>query len=233
MKRRDFGKYTALVSASMLVPQFLKGINSRKIEKEVASNGKILVVIQLSGGNDGLNTVIPFRNDTYYQLRPGIGIYRDQLLEIEENAGLNGSMRGLADLYVNGHVAIINNVGYPNPNRSHFRSMDIWHTASDFNEYLNNGWLGRFLDSSCNAKINMPYHTIEVDDTLSLAMKGEKLKGIAVQDINKMYRATNRQELKDLATTFRPTGNENLEYMYKTMSETMASAEYIHEQSRL
>src|SRR5262249_46504348 len=143
--RRDFIKATTLASASLMMPKFLfAGAGS------TLQNGKKLVVIQFSGGNDGLNTVIPFRTDTYYEMRPDIAIFRDEVLRIKDDAGLNPNLPGLADLYNDGHLAIVNTVGYPNPNRSHFRSMDIWQSGSGANEYLETGWIGRTLDSTCD-----------------------------------------------------------------------------------
>src|SRR5690606_34656144 len=110
---------------------------------------RILVVIQLSGGNDGLNTVIPFGADGYYKARPGIGIRADQALALDQQAGigLHPRMGGLKELFDDGQCAIVQGVGYPNPNRSHFKSMDIWHTADT--SATGNGWLGRYFDSQC------------------------------------------------------------------------------------
>ena len=109
-----------------------------------AASRRILLVIQLSGGNDGLNTVIPYGNATYYTLRPNLAIPREQVLPLTEQMGLHPALRALKGLYDSGHVAVLESVGYPNPNRSHFRAMDIWQTARpDVNEPT--GWLGRYL----------------------------------------------------------------------------------------
>ncbi len=110
---------------------------------------RILVVIQLSGGNDGLNTVIPFGEDAYYKARPGIGVRADQALKLDDRlgVGLHPRMTALKNLYDEGLCAIVQGVGYPNPNRSHFKSMDIWHTADT--SATGDGWLGRYFDSQC------------------------------------------------------------------------------------
>ena len=171
--RRHFLKVTSLASASLMVPQFLKG----SAEFLAAGQGKILVVIQLSGGNDGLNTVIPYRNDEYYRLRPTLAYDKDELIELTSEMGLHPALEGMADLWDNGELCIINNVGYPNPNRSHFRSMDIWQSASDENQYLQNGWVGRWLDAQCKNTACHAYDAVEIDDALSLALKGDKVKG--------------------------------------------------------
>jgi len=109
----------------------------------------ILVVIQMSGGNDGLNTVIPYGMDAYYKARPGIGIQAAQALKLKDSdaIGLHPQMTALKELYDSGLAAIVQGVGYPNPNRSHFKSMDIWQTADT--TATGDGWLGRYFDSEC------------------------------------------------------------------------------------
>ncbi|MFT4901847.1 MAG: hypothetical protein ACI81V_001124 [Lentimonas sp.] len=109
----------------------------------------ILVLIQLAGGNDGLNTVIPFTDDRYHNLRPTIGL-KNNLLNISDHLGLHPACQGLYQLFDQGELSIIQNVGYPNPNRSHFRSAEIWETGSDSDSYQHSGWLGRYFDNSCS-----------------------------------------------------------------------------------
>jgi uncharacterized protein (DUF1501 family) len=112
----------------------------------------ILVVLQMAGGNDGLNMVVPFADDAYYRCRPRLGIPADKVLKIDSYAGLNPKLTGLKSLFDEGHLSIIQGVGYPNPNRSHFRSTEIWQTASDADRNESNGWLGKYFDS-CPAPI--------------------------------------------------------------------------------
>jgi len=198
------------------------------------SNGyKNLVIIQLSGGNDGLNTIVPFGNDIYYQKRNTIAISQADIIKLNEMQGLNPSLSALKEIYDQGWMSIINSVGYPNPDRSHFRSMDIWQTASASDQFLTTGWIGRYLDSNCQ-DCKHPYTAIEVDDTLSLAMKGAKMKGIAVRDANKLYQTTREPFFKDLVHDH-DNGNlseDNLGYLYKTMIETYSSADYIQNTSK-
>ncbi|GAB4395955.1 MAG: DUF1501 domain-containing protein [Microscillaceae bacterium] len=230
MKRREFLKQSALTTAgTMLIPGFLKALESKK----TTQNGKILVIIQWSGGNDGLNTVIPFRNDIYYRERPRLAVPSTEVLPLNDELGLNPALLGLKKLYDQGFVTVLNNVGYPNPDRSHFRSMDIWHTASRADEYLSTGWLGRFLDSSCAGNCQNAHLAVEVDDTLSLALKGEKIKGLALKDTEKLYRATQSPGLKFLARQA-PTHPEDdtQHYLYKTLAETVSSAAYVYEKAK-
>jgi len=112
-------------------------------------DGTILVVLQMAGGNDGLNMVVPFADDTYHRARPQLSLPADQILKIDNYVGLNPKLAGLKSLYDEGHVAIVQGVGYPNPNRSHFRSTEIWQTASDANGTVSEGWLGRYFDNCC------------------------------------------------------------------------------------
>jgi len=109
----------------------------------------ILVLIQLAGGNDGLNTVIPYRDDGYFRLRPNLALGAADRVEVHPDFAFHKAAEPLADLYRDGRLGIIRNVGYPNPNRSHFRSMEIWETGSASHETLPSGWVGRYLDHAC------------------------------------------------------------------------------------
>jgi len=107
--------------------------------------GNVLLVIQMGGGNDGLNTVVPYTDDAYHRVRPTIGIAGNAVLKIDDRIGLNPALGGLDALYKDGRVAIVQGVGYPNPNRSHFEATQIWETASP-DRPATSGWLGRYLD---------------------------------------------------------------------------------------
>ncbi|MDB5156331.1 MAG: twin-arginine translocation pathway signal [Mucilaginibacter sp.] len=231
MERRDFLKNTALISGAFMVPAFLKPLEA--IAKGDLTGHKNLVIIQLSGGNDGLNTVIPYGNDIYYQKRKTIAINKPDVITLNDMQGLNPNLSALKEIYDQGWMSIVNSVGYPNPDRSHFRSMDIWQTGSDSNQFLSTGWIGRYLDSNCQTCKN-PYTAIEVDDTLSLAMKGTKMKGIAVQDPNKLFQTTREPFFKDLVHDHGDANlnEDNLGYLYKTMIETYSSADYIQKTSK-
>ena len=111
----------------------------------MSSNGNgSVVVIQLSGGNDGLNTVIPYANGLYYDFRPTVGIPQEDVLKLDDNFGFSPSMGPIKRLWDEGKVAVVAGIGYPNPNRSHFRSMDVWHTAES-EKIGADGWLGRAI----------------------------------------------------------------------------------------
>src|ERR1035441_10587176 len=121
-------------------------------------DGSILVVLQMAGGNDGLNMVVPYADDAYHRARPRLGLAADKILRIDNYAGLNGKLTGLKALFDEGHLGIVQGVGYPNPNRSHFRSTEIWQTASDSARFERYGWLGRYFDntySGCDPTIGV------------------------------------------------------------------------------
>src|ERR1700690_2649570 len=156
--RRNFLRTTLLGGAlTWTVPSFVaQTFSALHAEADGAltqvatgKDGPILVLIQLAGGNDGLNAVVPYTNDFYYQARPSIGIPASQVLTLNDTLGLNPAMTGFKSLFDAGHLSVVNGVGYPNPNRSHFRSTEIWQTASDEDKYLADGWLGRYFDNAC------------------------------------------------------------------------------------
>jgi uncharacterized protein (DUF1501 family) len=189
--------------------------------------------LQLSGGNDGLNTVIPVRNDIYYKERPGLSISREKSLSLNDEAGLHPSLTHLKALYDEGSLSILNNVGYPNPDRSHFRSMDIWQTASNSNEVLNSGWLGRYLDAEC-VNCSRPTQVLEIDDMLSLALSGENMKGIALRDAKRLYDTSQDPFYKKMLNAgLQSQDDEPVSYLYKVMAETISGADYIFRQSKL
>ncbi|UFH56245.1 DUF1501 domain-containing protein [Spirosoma sp. KNUC1025] len=236
MNRRNFLKQSALTTAgTMLIPHFLKAYELQTFGQEVPPTGKILVIVQLSGGNDGLNTVVPYRNDIYYRERPTIAIRPEKVLPLTDEVGLHPAMQPLKALYDEGLVTVINNVGYPNPDRSHFRSMDIWQTASDSDQYAHTGWVGRYLDAACSGEAQQPFRTIEVDDTLSLAMKGNELNGLAVLDPRKLYNQTRSGLVTGLSKVHDEPGHqpESVAYLYKTLAEMVSSADFVYEKVKV
>jgi uncharacterized protein (DUF1501 family) len=145
VSRRNFLKSFPLLSLAPTVPGFLAR-TARAAEPQ--RDGRVLVVIQLDGGNDGINTVVPFADEGYAKYRKRLRLPKNELVKLNDGLGLHGSLRPLGKLYENGHCSIVQGVGYPNPNRSHFRSMAIWHTARfDPDEHGGPGWLGRAVDA--------------------------------------------------------------------------------------
>jgi uncharacterized protein (DUF1501 family) len=151
LTRREVLRNGGLLAVGLMAPPWLasiaeadmvRGAQGKKLDPDA-----VLVVCQLSGGNDGLNTVVPVNSEQYYKMRPTLGIPKDQALGFADGLAFHPAMAGMHELYKKGQVAVIQNVGYPNPNRSHFRSMDIWQSASP-DDKMKHGWLGRHFDIS-------------------------------------------------------------------------------------
>ncbi|MBP6455837.1 MAG: DUF1501 domain-containing protein [Chitinophagaceae bacterium] len=207
MKRRDFLKLSSMASLAfsingLPIKAFGEGKFAEALLKTRASNGNILVLIQLSGGNDGLNMVIPL--DKYAELtngRSNILIPSANVLTLngQPNTGLHPSMTGLQNMYNTGKVNIVQAVSYPNPNFSHFRSNDIWETASDSGVFLNTGWVGRLIDNQFpgapqaypTANFLSPL-AIQIGSTVSTTLTGANgLNGIALSSISNFYNIVN------------------------------------------
>jgi uncharacterized protein (DUF1501 family) len=149
INRRKFLQYGAAGTAFVSLSGGISHLLSRAAQDAAAAgaNDHVLVVIELSGGNDGLNTVVPFTDPLYYKNRPTLGLPKDELIKLSDAIGLHPQMTGLGEMFKEGQLAIVQGAGYPEPDRSHFRSMEIWHTATT-KTAPPTGWLGRFLDAT-------------------------------------------------------------------------------------
>lgn len=228
MNRRSFIKNTAFASAAMFTPQFL--MSAGRLLQTENNTGRVLVIVQLSGGNDGLNTIIPYEDDYYYKMRPGLALNKEDIIPLHDHFGFHKSLAPLRELFDQGSLSIFNRIGYPNPDRSHFRSMDIWHTASDANEFRTEGWIGRYLDASCGGCAT-PHLAIELDESLSLALKGRNTNGLAVSSPERMKKAMSGPLMQDLMNEVHE-GNSNLSFLYKTLTDAGKSVEYLFEHAR-
>ena len=228
IKRRTFLKISSLASTSLLIPNFMKAL---ELPEAMAFKNKILVVLQFSGGNDGLNTIIPVRNDLYYSNRNTIAIGRNNALSLTDEASINPALSFFKELYDNGDLAVMNNIGYPNPDKSHFRSMDIWQSASSSDEYWETGWLGRYLDEACHS-CEHPTQALEVDDMLSLALKGNENKAFAFKDPQRLYEPSREKFFKSLCDGNDDHDHDMAEYLYQTMGSTISNAQYIFDKSQ-
>ncbi|MCE7973528.1 MAG: DUF1501 domain-containing protein [Leptolyngbya sp. PLA1] len=200
--RREFLRGGLIMaSAAATLPTFL---NASALAMHRAFGGlssvpgvpdeRILVVVQLSGGNDGLNTVVPYGFQEYYRARPGIGIPEKDVLKLSgaEGVGLHPQLRPLMEMYDEGLVGVVQGVGYPNPNRSHFKSMDIWHTGDT--SATGDGWLGKYFDSECvgfgkgesgtaEAPAGGP-PGIAIGRSAPLAMQGRKVMPVSFESVD-------------------------------------------------
>ncbi len=225
--RREFLKISSLASVAFLTPGFIQKL----VANRPSFAGKRLVVVQLSGGNDGLNTLIPYADDRYYQARPRLGIADTEVLKLTDTLAMNPAMGSLRNLYDQGWLSILTDVGYPNPDRSHFRAMDIWHSGSPSDEYWETGWLGRYLDAAC-ANGAPAHEVLELDESLSLAVKGKTYKALAMRDPERLMRITRSPEVLSLSSAYQSRQQdapEDLAYLYKTLTQTLQSSDYLQE----
>jgi uncharacterized protein (DUF1501 family) len=194
MQRRDFlirtlqaGAVLPLASSGL----FARPLGSNFFARPAALGDRVLVLINLSGGNDGLNTVVPFNDSAYYNARKTLSLKKTDTLKITDDLGLHTSMPEMLSLFNAGECAIVQSVGYPNQDRSHFRSTDIWNSASNADQMLYTGWLGRYLE-----KVHPEYPTtlptspfaIQISSSVSLALQSEQGNmGIAIDNPDRFY----------------------------------------------
>ncbi|MCE9561658.1 MAG: DUF1501 domain-containing protein [Planctomycetes bacterium] len=229
--RRDFLKDSSLLGFGATIPTFLgqSALAARTADKPGAKD-TILVVVQLTGGNDGLNTVIPFTNADYYKLRPTLAIAKDKVKKLTDDIAFHPAMAELAKLYTEeSAVCVVQGVGYPNPDQSHFRSMDIWHAGSTAAN-LTDGWLGRTL----KAKPSPAFHLAASNETSPLALAGAPVRVPSVASLDDFKLKTSAASgadgaaQKGVITGVADTssgGNGLLDFVSRTQMNTYASSE--------
>jgi uncharacterized protein (DUF1501 family) len=176
-----------LLAASATIPAFLdstvvalsNSFDGALTQQHSGKDGKILVVVQLAGGNDGLSTIIPHGDDAYHRARPSIGLAANSVLKINDYVGLHPNLAPLKAIYDDGHLGIVQGVGYPNPNRSHFRATDIWESAQPERDTPTSGWVGRYFDNACPGCD--PHVGMSIGQTLPLAMQGTRVMPLSLE----------------------------------------------------
>lgn len=234
--RREFLRTTVLGGAvTWTVPAFLARTFSslhaeaaEQAQPQTGKDGTILVVLQLAGGNDGLNTVIPVTNDNYVKARPALAV-RANLHRLNEDFALHPSLLGFKELYDQGQLSIIHGVGYPNPNRSHFRSTEIWQTASDSVRPEKYGWLGRYFDNAC--KGSDPTVGVSVGRQMPQSFAGPRPLGISLEN-PETYKVTGQggpsEGMETMAKLNRPAAMEEGEANSGTSIGAVAGAVQSH-----
>jgi len=190
MTRREFVKKgLTIVAVGMTAPSFLTrtalALNNpwdlaQAQSRPGTPDENILVVVQMGGGNDGLNTLVPFTEDAYYRARPTLALPQKDVLRVTDTLGLHPNLGKVKGLYDKGAMAVIQGVGYPNPSRSHFKSMEIWHTADPEGRVVRYGWIGRYFDSKCPV-CEQPTVGVNVGPAMPLAMKAESGNGVTLE----------------------------------------------------
>ena len=236
----------ALLAVAPTIPTFLDQTvlalsNAADGNRVAAASGKddtILVVVQFSGGNDALSMVVPYGDDAYYRARGGLAHPANSVLKINNYIGLNGKLTSLKGMYDNGDLAIVQGVGYPNPNRSHFRSMDIWQSGEPDRDVVSSGWLGRYFDNACAGCD--PKVGVSMGDTLPTAMQGERVMPVSFQrPENYRYRGVDMQDYMALnqelpgAQVIKPgaeaviTPESQLDFLHRTALDAQLSSDQI------
>lgn len=220
--RRRFHQVLGLSALTATVPSFLNKTGTA-LAAAPPSNDNVLVVIQLGGGNDGLNTLVPYSDDRYYRARPRIAVEAEAVLKIDDRLGFHPEMVELHRLYRDGALAIVSNVGYPNPNRSHFRSTDIWETASPSGELWKSGWLGRYFDNTCSGSPAGPLG-IRIGERPTLAFAGDRLWASTFANPRMLENPATGPAARALARiqTVEPTGIAALDFVQRTSNESLA-----------
>ena len=236
-----------LASASMVAPGFVQstafGLPSPSAMLSSLAGvpeDRVLVVVQLSGGNDGLNTVVPYGFDEYYRARRGIGIAKANVLELDarQGVGLHPALAPMKEMYDAGMCSVFHGVGYPNPNRSHFKSMDIWHTADTSG--TGEGWIGRYLDSECvgfgkgeSGSLESSPPAIAIGRDAPLAMQGLKVNPVSFEsaDVFRWLGEDHDKRLKgeydDLNRRQTGGGDSNADFLTKTALDAQVSSDMI------
>jgi uncharacterized protein (DUF1501 family) len=228
--RRSFittcAKTTAAISLGGIAPQFFQNM---ACAAHLAKGENILVVLQLSGGNDGLNTIVPYKNEAYRKARPKLGIAADKVLKINDDLGFHPSSTGLAKLLEAGKLSIVQGVGYPEPNRSHFESMDIWHTCARKDGPRQSGWLGRYFDKLEGAD-TPGIHLGE--DKQPLALVAEKTRCPSISSPEKFrLQVTGAPDVKEAITQIAQAPREGqsdlLQFLQTSTTSALTSSERI------
>ncbi len=225
--RRDFlrasGGALGFLAFSGFAPSLLAQSALKQLPK-AEKDRTILVLVQLAGGNDGLNTIVPFADDNYYRLRPSIGLKQDQLVDLSDTLGFHPSLDPMARLFYEGQLSVVQNVGYPNPNRSHFRSSEIWETATDSDVNGYTGWVGRYFDNACAGT--------PTDDPLGVHLGDQVPQMFAANDPHNVFGLQARgrvaqQEKEDVmlleSLTTASTKDENASYLQHTMMDALVT----------
>ena len=174
MKRRHFINLFSSASGAALLSAHAPGWAQAVARRATSADDRILILVELKGGNDGLNTVVPYIDSAYYQLRPVIGIKPDEVIKLDGKTGLHAELRPLLALWEKGELGIVQGIGYPQPNLSHFRSIEIWETASKSTEYLADGWAARGMKAGLGARRNFTAEGVLIGGSEAGALAGAR-----------------------------------------------------------
>tara|TARA_Y100001934_G_scaffold282459_1_gene396284 strand:- start:425 stop:1618 length:1194 start_codon:yes stop_codon:yes gene_type:complete len=196
------GTIMAVGSGTSMIPGYLYANQQRPTEN-------VLVVVQLSGGNDGLNTVIPYQQDEYHRSRPTLSFSYEQVLDLDGDLGFHPAMNGLHRLFEQQKLAVIQGVGYPNPNRSHFESMDIWHTCRRKNVIREEGWIGASVNTSLSREENDTPILHLGSEKQPFALTAKDPRSISIRSLDQFKLRANQKEITSVVQTSESEDSEN------------------------
>jgi uncharacterized protein (DUF1501 family) len=213
LKRRDFLSLAGGMSVMLATRRLLAA------PAGTAPNwDRVLVLVELKGGNDGLNTVVPYADPAYRRLRPNLHIDRDQIVQLSPELGLNPGLKPLLESWKSGDMGVLLGLGYPNPNRSHFRSIEIWDTASASNQYLSEGWIARALQGNPRPA-SFTLDSVVIDDNI-LPVSGPGVRNIVLRDVENFIQQAER--MKQVAAD--RGSNPALRHLLKVQGEVHQAA---------
>ncbi len=232
--RRDFLKTASLLTFGATVPQFV----ARTARAAQPGKETVLVVVELTGGNDGLNTVIPYADDLYHKARPTLRQTKTQVVKLDDHVGLHSGMTGLKPLWDDGSLAVVQGVGYPNPDRSHFEAMDIWHSA-DPKRATTTGWLGRATGVMDNRAGGIPILHVGSGKAPLAAAGGPGSGPVSLGDKNTFRlefgggdsdrEDARRKLLEDVSAPAKGAGDDLLSFVQRRQVQTLTAVETLRE----
>jgi uncharacterized protein (DUF1501 family) len=238
LSRRQFLTRTlqgsSLVALGGVVPQFV----ARTAQAAAPGKDNILVVLEMTGGNDGLNTVIPYADDLYHKARPTLRQTKDVVIRLDDHVGLHSGMQGFRPMWEQGQLAVVQGVGYPNPERSHFESMDIWQSG-EIKRTMTTGWLGRATAEMKSGSGGVPILNIG-NKVLPLAVAGAPGGAVSVNDQNSFrleigggkvsQQKARRRLLEELATPAVKSADDDLaSFVQRRQVQTLTAVENLRE----
>ena len=228
-RRRVLQQAGVFTSLGLTVPSFLSGTAQALESSGSGSSGeRVLVLVQLAGGNDGLNTLVPYADDIYYRSRPKLSIAKEDVHKIDDYAGFHPEMYAIKDLWDSGLLSMVQNVGYPNPDLSHFRSTEIWETGSPSDKNWTSGWLGRYFDNECKGNAS-PLLALQLGDRTAQTFSGERQRCVTLSNPD-LFRfsggAETIQDLKRLHSEAK-SSNPTLDFMRRTGNGMLNASQMI------
>ncbi len=219
MKRRDLISLFSSLTGAALLSAHAPGWAQAVARRADSASERILVLVELKGGNDGLNTVIPYADSNYYQLRPVIGIKPEEVIRLDARTGLHPELKALLPMWEKGELGIVQSVGYPQPNLSHFRSIEIWETGSRAGEYLQDGWVTRGLKAMADTS------RFTTEGVMIGSSEFGALAGARAVSLNNPEAFVNQSRLAQGMDASPARGNAALQYLLQVESDINQAAQ--------